>query len=122
MTGDQVPWIDEATVDIPSRQNNDPQYLSSYRAFDVSGGSRTVTVHANVGGVDAPLDGALSGDLFSAFWKEWSGTFPPPLTSPAGQTSVVSCTVTNAHVGHFCLLLKRANGGGVFLHFDVEDP
>jgi hypothetical protein len=40
---------------------------------------------------------------------------------PSGQTSVMFFEVTSVHLGHFCLVIRRPNGGAVFLHLDVED-
>ncbi|HMY22113.1 MAG TPA: hypothetical protein PKA58_37565 [Polyangium sp.] len=121
VTGSQAPWIDASTNDAPSRQNNDPEFLSSYRKIDTIAGDVVVEARATVGGVEAPLDGALGGELFVAVWAEWSGLYPPAIVHASGQTSVMTFTVTQGHVGHFCLRIRRPNGGIVFLHFDVED-
>jgi hypothetical protein len=122
--GDEVPWVDAASLSpqAPSRLNPDPEHLPSYRRILVSFGLANFEVHAVVGGVEAPLDAALGGDLFTAAWVEWSGPFPPAIVQPAGQTSVCQIEVSTLHEGHFCLSVSRANGGGVLVHFDVEGP
>jgi len=120
VTGAQAPWIDEAINTAPSRQNNDPEHLASYRLIDVTSGDVTVEVRATVAGVEAPLDGALGGDLFVAAWKEWSGLYPPAIVHASGQTSVTTFVVGEEHLGHFCLAIRRPNGGAVLLPFDVE--
>lgn len=119
VTGNQVPWIDEATNDFPSRQNNDPEYLASHRRITLLNPSETVEVRATVGGVEAPLDGALGGNLFVGAWKEWSGNSQPAIVHTPGQTSVMTTAVT--HSGHYCLSIRRPNGGAVLLHFDAEE-
>ena len=119
VTGDQVAWIDAATNDAPSRQNNDAEYLASYRRITLLSASETVEVRTTVGGTEAPLDAALGGNLFVAAWKEWSGNSPPAIVHTSGQTSVMTFNVTTS--GHYCLSIRRPNGGAVLVHFDAEE-
>lgn len=114
--GTQTAWTDPAGVspDRASRIKNDPDHLRSYRAFGVT----TVQVKAIVSGVVGPLDAALGGRLFTAAWIEWSGDSPPPISSPAGQSSVVNCVDLAA--GHYVLRLRRDAGGAWLVPFDVE--
>jgi hypothetical protein len=119
--GNQIPWIDEASNDAPSRQNDDPEHLASYRRIYALGvGFVTVEIRCTVNGVEGPADGTLGGDLFVAVWKEWSGTSPPPIIQIPGFTSVITFDVEQQHVGHFCMVIRRPSGGAVFMHCDVE--
>lgn len=117
--GDEVPWFDLPSSTLPSRLNLDPDHHPSFRLFEVVATPVSIEVRATVNGIDGPLDAALGGNLFTAAWAEWSGSTPPAISYAAGQTSVVSFTVGFDHVGHFCLRLRRKNGGAVLLHFDV---
>ncbi len=121
ISGDEVPWVDEASNTEASRLNPDPEHLPSYRKITIVAGAATVEFRAIVGGVEAPLDTALGGDLFTAAWAEWSGISPPPIVQTSGQTSVLNVPLTSSNVGHFCLSLTRPNGGGMLIHFDVEE-
>lgn len=119
--GAQVAWVDPAGVspDRASRIKNDPDHLRSY--FSALPIPTSIAVKAIVGGVLAPMDGALGGRLFTAAWVEWSGPAPPPFSSPAGQSSVVNIhPLTTAYSGHHVLRLQRAGGGAWLIPFDME--
>ena len=105
----------------PSRLNVHGAYPPTY--YRVAPGSM-VEVRAIVGGVEAPLDAALGGRLFTAWWAQWSD-FPPTIVQPAGQSSVarfaLNATV-GRHLGFFHLGLGRTGGGALFVPFCVEVP
>lgn len=117
--GEEAPWVDTASATRASRLNADPEHLHSHRKYVLVGGTVSVQFRAIVGGVDAPLDAALGGNLFTAAWVEWSGSSQPAMTQNAGQSSVVYITATA--VGHYCVSFTRTNGGGMLVHFDVEE-
>lgn len=110
-------WSDPATATAPSRLNPNPARLHTYLRVAPS---TSISVRATVGGVEGPLDGALGGKLFTAWWAHWSGPFPPAIVQPAGQTSVANVTFGATHLGHFILFLGRDGGGAVGIPFDVE--
>jgi hypothetical protein len=114
-------WEDPAVDGIsPSRINPISSRLGGlpHRYVRVEQGD-TLTAKARVGGVDGPMDAALSGDLFTAMFVEYPYPYPPPaLTVFAAQSSVVECTPV--HAGHYVLLFERTDGGGFLCHFDVE--
>lgn len=110
-------WTDPEDGDRPSRINNDERRPHSYREVTVG---VPVTASAIVGGVTAPLDAALSGDLF--LW--WFGEVPtwpaPALSSPGGQSSVV--TFTPEHEGHHLLIALRTDGGRCLVPLVAVSP
>lgn len=108
------PWTDPLVGTRPSRLN--PAANRPHQRRRVVSGA-LVSVSARVGGVTAPLDAALGGRLFVAWFVEYPSVSPPALSSPAGQSSLQRFTPTTA--GHYTLVLRRAGGGGVLLHFDV---
>jgi hypothetical protein len=109
-------WTDPPTGSAPSRLNPRDVYQHGYWRVAIG---TTVEVRAKVNGVEVPLDTALGGNLFTYHWAEWTTTSPPVITSPAGQSSVATFTVSNM-TGHYLLFVRRKGGGGVGLHFDVE--
>ena len=86
----------------------------------------SLTVECRVDGVDAPLDAALDGKLFTSSFAEWPARYenppdsPPSVAQPAGQSSLLSWTPVD--VGHYVFVVYRAWGssGRFFLHLDVE--
>lgn len=108
-------WTDPATDERPSRTNPAPG--KPHRYYRVVLGA-TVTVSATVGGVEAPLDGALGGELFTTAFIEWPSGGLISITSPGGQSSVASFTPLKR--GHHLVRMRRENGGSVFLMFHVE--
>lgn len=109
-----VAWDDPAFGSRPGRLN--PRAEHSHRRHNVALGVQ-VEISARVGGVLAPLDAALGGELFSAFIAE-SPVFPaPPLTSPGGQSSVQRFTPIVA--GHYTIRLVREAHGSMFVHVDA---
>lgn len=111
--------MDLPSVAYPTRLNPDPDHHPSFRIIEAAVSPETFEVRATVNGVEAPLDSALGGNLFSAAWLEWSGISPPPIVHAVGQTSLMTIAVTGAHAGHFCMSLVRTNGGGILIPFDV---
>lgn len=109
------PWLDPALGDRPDRLNPRAEHLHRRHVGEVG---IEVELSARVGGVLAPLDGALGGDLFLAFLAE-SPVFPaPPVTSPPGQSSVQR--FTPLVVGHYTMRIVREGHGSLFVHLDVD--
>jgi hypothetical protein len=116
-SGSRQVWSDPATLTKPSRLNNDERRPHTYRRTIVG---VPATVSAIVDGVVGPLDAALGGDLFEAWFGEYPTAGPPPaLSSPGGQSSVV--TFTAAHEGHHLLVLSRTDGGRLLVPFITID-
>jgi len=110
-----VPWVDPPTGSRPGRLNPRPEHQHLRHRGEVG---VEVEVSARVGGVLAPLDAALDGELFIAFLAE-APTFPPPnVSSPGGQSSVQRFTPLSA--GHYTLRLVREAHGSLFVHVDIE--
>jgi hypothetical protein len=109
-----VPWDDPASGSRPGRLN--PRAEHPHLRHEGSLGVQ-VSVSARIGGVLAPLDAALGGELFSAFLAE-SPVFPaPPVSNPVGQSSVQRFTPLVA--GHYTLRMVREAHGSLFVHVDV---
>jgi len=109
-------WSDPPFGDRPSRINPSIQRPHRYRHADPES---TVTIHASVDGVDAPLDAALDERLFYGWFAERPSATAPIVTSPVGQSSVR--TFTPLEEGHYTYVLRRQGGGGIILHLDVEE-
>jgi len=111
-------WDDPATNDAPGRTNTGTDIL--HRHFVVELG-QTVTIKATVNGVEGPLDVTLGGRTFYRKWAElpYSGGLPT-ITSPPGQTSVF--TFTPFRRGHYLFMVRRMDGGGFGIPFDVINP
>ena len=111
-------WVDPPLLDgtRPSRTNASLQHPHRRRVAIV-GTQITVraTVHA-IGG-SSPPDALLEGRLFLSWLAEFPGAGMPPVTSPPGQSSLVRFTPPRP--GHYTLVMRRAQGGGVFLHVDA---
>lgn len=109
-------WDDPATASLPSRINP----VTNRRHLRAVGTVGTeVTVTATFEGVDGPLDAALGGRLFFAWFPEAAGA--TPITSPAGQSSVQR--FTPAFPGHYTFALCHEDGGGILImHLDVQEP
>lgn len=98
----------------PSRVNPLPD--APHRRYVATLGA-PVVVRATVGGVEGPLDSALGGRLFTAWWVEQAG----PAIGPVGTASKSSeQTFTPQAEGHYTLGLERDQGGAIFLPVDVE--
>lgn len=110
-------WIDEPTVDAPSRTNATAGRPHTYWRVTPPA---LVEVRAIVDGVFSPFDGVLGGRLFTASWGEWSGPYPPSIGSPSGHSAYMTFLLTAAHLGHFMLTVEREGGGAVLLHLDSE--
>jgi hypothetical protein len=107
-------WVDPADGEKPSRLNYNEARPHTYRETTVG---VPVTISAIVNGVTAPLDAALGGDLFTAWFGEVPTWPAPALSSPAGQSSVV--TFTPEHEGHHLLVGSRASGGRILVPIEV---
>jgi heme A synthase len=77
-----------------------------------------VTITGIVGGVVGPLDASLAGRLFRAASTETPDSIPAVFTSLSGSSSVQS--FNPSRVGHYLVYLRRAGGGGHFVHLDSE--
>lgn len=105
-------WVDDA---VPSRINPLPDRQQTFWQVNVGD---TVTITATVGASVAPLDAALAGRLFYPKWAEWpTGYAPPATTVTPGQSSVM--TFVPLWVGHYCIVMKRPDGGGIMIPFEV---
>lgn len=62
-----------------------------------------------------PPDIELGGRLFTPFMAEGIG--PPFFSSAPGLSSVVTFTPISG--GHYCIGLRRPNGGAVLVHLDI---
>lgn len=98
----------------PSRLNPLPD--SPHRRFVGTVGV-AIEVQATVAGVEGPMDAALGGRLFTAWWLEKAGLVAGPVGA-AGQSSVQ--TFTPLGEGHYTLGLEREEGGAIFIPVDVE--
>lgn len=107
-----APWDDHAGSGV-SRLNAAVGHPSRYQKAAVG---VPVTMRATVGGVDSPLDAALGGNLFTSDFAE--AAVPSLPTGAGGQSSVQ--TFTPPAVGHYLWIMRRANGGAVGIHLDVE--
>lgn len=126
--GTLTAWVDPAApagyvapagAEAPSRLAHDPAHLPTYWKVPQGG---TIELRAIVNGVEAPLDAALGGRLFTAWWVQWSD-FPPPIVQAAGHSSVATVAFTpGRHLGFFQLALGRAAGGARFVPMRVEAP
>jgi hypothetical protein len=122
--GTVLPWADTASTNpiAPSRVNPDPAYPHSFVSLNAGVSPIEVVVHAIVNGVEAPLDGALGGRLFTAMLAEWSGPIPPVLTQDPGQSSITRIQITLLHGGHHLVRLRRTGGGVMAVPFFVNTP
>jgi len=108
-------WTDPPLGNVPTRIN--PSAAYPHRRHVGSTGVQ-VELTATVGGVVGEVDANLGGRLFIGDFAE-APEFPfPPITNPAGQSSVQR--FTPQAVGHYTFILRRTDGGGVFVHVDVE--
>lgn len=106
-------WVDDAS---PSRINPLPDRAHTY--WTTTAG-QTITVTAIVGSTIAPMDASLGGRLFYSKWSEWpTDTAPPAVVVTPGQSSVM--TFMPLWPGHYVFVMKRQEGGGVMIPFEVE--
>lgn len=109
-------WEDPSSGALASRINPDPEH-PHLRYLATTGVE--VEFSASVAGLGAaPLDAVLGGALFAAGLAEWSGAVKPPVTAPAGQSSVQRFTPPDP--GHYTLVFRRDLGGAVTLHIDAQ--
>jgi hypothetical protein len=78
-----------------------------------------IELTATVGAAVGPLDAALDGRLFLGMFAEYVAP-RPAITTPVGQSSVQR--FTPAAAGHYTFTLRRDGGGGIYIHFDVQEP
>lgn len=107
-------WTDPADGDRPTRLNHDDAHPHTYRRATVG---QPVTLSAVVDGDVAPLDAALGGNLFTAWFGEVPSLPAPSMSSPVGRSSVVSFTPT--HPGHHLVVFLRSSGGRVLVPFEA---
>jgi hypothetical protein len=109
------PWTDPDSVSSAGRLN--PQAEHAHKRIVGTVGVQ-VELTARVGGVEAPLDGALGGNLFTASFDETPSVSLPVISSPGGQSSVQRFTPNV--VGHYTLRMLRPSGGAIIHHIDVD--
>ena len=112
-----VAWLDNEEGIISSRLR--PTNGLPHRRLKTNVGAQ-IEFRCQVDAVDAPLDGALGGRLFTAWIAEYPAVPVPTPMHPAGQTSVWK--FVPVHVGHYLIVIRRENGGSVAVHFDAETP
>jgi hypothetical protein len=105
-------WTDPADSTRPSRLNGLEVRPHTFREVIVG---EPVTISAIVDGVVGPLDAALGGDTFSAWFAECPEWPAPSLSSPGGQSSVV--TFAAEHAGHHLVVFLRSSGGRLLVPF-----
>jgi hypothetical protein len=74
-----------------------------------------------VGGVVAPVDGALGGRLFVVSRLQWAGSFPFTISQAAAQSSLITLGFSMSTLGHQELVIRRDEGGAIILSFEVEE-
>jgi len=107
-------WDDHPGIGS-SRINPQPTHPSNYQQGTVG---TPITVLCTIGGVEAPLDGALGGHLFSSDFAEHPCPYPILAAGAAGQSSAQS--FTPSVVGHYLWVIRHNGGGAIALHLDVE--
>jgi hypothetical protein len=110
-------WEDPATVSParPSRTNPAPQRPARYWLGTVG---TPIEVQATVDGVEGEVDANLGGRTFISWFAECPSP-RAPIAHPPGSSSV--STFTPRQPGHYTLVLRRKEGGGIFLHVDVAE-
>lgn len=110
-----VNWDDPPSVSgQPSRLLARPGFpLRRYRTVV----GQTVRLEAVVAGVQAPLDTALGGRLFSADLVE-GAALPRWAAPPLGQSSVIRFRFD--WCGHHTIAVRRTGGGAILVPIDVE--
>lgn len=78
-----------------------------------------VVIHCLVGGVEAPLDVDLGGNLFVASRIAYAG-FPFAIAQTAGQSSEITLRFAANMAGHAELCIRRPGGGAILLSLEVE--
>lgn len=109
-------WDDPATGSAPSRVNDRPGIAE---LVFVGAAEDTIIFHAIVGGVEAPLDAALGGKLFTSWVAESPDGLPQFIATAgvAGQSSVQSFTPLVE--GHYLFVVRREDGGTIAFHVDA---
>lgn len=79
-----------------------------------------VVIHCVVEGVEAPLDGSLGGNLFTASRLAWSGSFPFGIAQAPGFSAAIALSFAHNMLGHQELVIRRPGGGAIILSFEVE--
>jgi hypothetical protein len=80
-----------------------------------------VVISCVVGGVVAPVDGALGGRLFVVSRLQWAGSFPFTISQAAAQSSLITLGFSMSTLGHQELVIRRDEGGAIILSFEVEE-
>lgn len=109
-------WVDPGLGEVPSRINFDAEHPQLRLVATVG---IPVVLTATVDGVAAPLDAALGGRLFTASVAERPGGLVV-FSGAIGQSSVQ--TITPNAAGHYTFVLRREQGGGIWIHIDARTP
>ena len=117
-----LPWPDPASATgEPSRLHPDAPYPQWLWVVHPGGSGVGFSIRCIVNGVEAPLDTALGGDLFTWSWVDQPLATAPTWSSPAGQSSIRNITIASGVAAHFSVLVRRSNGGGIIVPFDAWD-
>lgn len=111
------PWEDPGLGDIPSRINFDAEHPQVRLVATVG---VLVVFQATVDGVLAPLDVALGGRLFAVTMAEYPTPSPVSVNGVVARSAIQSFTPNAA--GHYTFVMRREDGGGIWLHIDARDP
>lgn len=111
-------WDDPATVSPvrPSRINPAPQRSARYWLGTVG---TEIEVMATVNGIEGEHDYNLGARTFISWFAECPSP-RPPIRNPLDNSG--TCRFTPRVPGHYTLVLRRKQGGGIFLHVDVAAP
>lgn len=110
-------WADESAT--PSRLNPAAGHPHRYWRVNTAA-SGTLKLSITMAGNLEPTD-AVMGDVMQWSWVE-SASPSPPITSPAGQTSIAEVELSQLVRGHHQILAWFPGGGSVALMFMVKDP
>jgi len=105
----------EDWADDRAPTGNGPRHLR--HVVDVAGLVAVLVTPLELGGVEAPVDSALGGRTFEAWFLE--APEPPALTVPVAHSTVISFQPLKR--GHHTLQIRRLqSGGALILHFDAR--
>lgn len=111
-----VIWIDPSTATKSGRIGEVP--IAPHRRLRKS--ARYVEIRAVlIDEEEIRADAALDSRPFKAWWAE-APDGGPPILQPNGSTAILRTFPTA--IGHYVLCVRRRQGGGCLIHFDVDPP